>query len=48
MQWLFLCLSGVLLIFKHAQAHVMINRDTHIYTREQFLLPFFLTIWVLQ
>jgi hypothetical protein len=30
----YLCLSGVLLIFKHDQTHVMINRDTHTYIKE--------------
>jgi hypothetical protein len=30
----YLCLSGVLLIFKHDQAYVMINRDTHTYIKE--------------
>jgi hypothetical protein len=44
----YLCLSKVLLIFKHDQSHVMINRYTHIYKGEKFILLFFLTIWVLQ
>jgi hypothetical protein len=30
----YLCLSKVLLIFKHDQSHVMINIDTHTYIKE--------------
>jgi hypothetical protein len=30
----YLCFSKVLLIFKHGQSHVMINRDTHTYIKE--------------
>ena len=38
----YLCLSEVLLIFKHDQSHVMINGDTHTYIKETispFVLP---------
>jgi hypothetical protein len=30
----YFCLSGVLLIFNHDQAHVMIDRDAHTYINE--------------
>jgi hypothetical protein len=30
----YLCLSAVLLIFNHDQAHVMIDRDAHTYIKE--------------
>jgi hypothetical protein len=32
----YLCLSKVLLMFKHDQSHVMIIRDTHIYKGNNF------------